>query len=169
MGGGRLRLTSGSFEGRRRRTGLWLVAPALLVLLGVLAYPIAASLLLGFQDATIAGGGVTSEWIGLANYQRMLADPTFGIALRNSLYFTFVEVILVIGLGLLLALCGCATPAQKQARFEQRYAAAKLQFYQTVRDQHLPSATATGAEKERLLSAAAAGTGSDKLRPAKPR
>jgi multiple sugar transport system permease protein len=99
-----LGLTSTSFEERRRRTGLWLVAPALLVLLGVLAYPIAASLLLGFQDATIAGGGVTSEWIGLANYQRMLSDPTFGVALRNSFYFTFVEVVAVIGLGLVLAL-----------------------------------------------------------------
>jgi len=99
-----LRLTSASYEGRRRRTGYWLVAPALLVLLGVLAYPIAASLLLGFQDATIAGGGVTSEWVGLANYERMLSDPTFGTALRNSLYFTFVEVIAVIFVSLALAL-----------------------------------------------------------------
>lgn len=99
-----MRLISSSFEGRRRRTGLVLVAPALLVLLGVLAYPIAASLLLGFQDATIAGGGVTSEWVGLANYERMLGDPTFGIALRNSLYFTFVEVIAVIVISLAVAL-----------------------------------------------------------------
>lgn len=99
-----MRLTSSSYEGRRRRTGLWLVAPALLVLLGVLAYPIAASLLLGFQDATIAGGGVTSEWVGLANYQRMLGDPTFGIALRNSLYFTFVEVLAVVVISLAVAL-----------------------------------------------------------------
>ena len=80
------------------------MAPALLVLLGVLAYPIGASLLLGFQDATIAGGGVTSEWIGLGNYQRMLSDPTFAIALRNSLYFTLVEVIAVVVLSLGVAL-----------------------------------------------------------------
>jgi len=80
------------------------VAPALLVLLGVLAYPIGASLLLGFQDATIAGGGVTSEWIGLGNYERMLSDPTFAIALRNSLYFTFVEVIAVVIISLAVAL-----------------------------------------------------------------
>jgi len=74
------------------------------VLLVVLAYPIGASLLLGFQDATIAGGGVTSEWIGLANYERMLSDPTFGIALRNSLYFTFVEVVAVVVISLAVAL-----------------------------------------------------------------
>ena len=80
------------------------MAPALLVLLGVLAYPIAYSLLLGFQDATIAAGGVQAEWIGLGNYQRMLGDATFGIALRNSLYFTFVEVIAVVGISLAVAL-----------------------------------------------------------------
>ena len=80
------------------------MAPALLVLLGVLAYPIGASLLLGLQDATIAGGGVTSEWIGLGNYERLLSDPTFGIALRNSLYFTFVEVFVVVVISLAIAL-----------------------------------------------------------------
>lgn len=100
------RRASASFEARRRRTGLWLVAPALLVLFAVLAYPIAASLILGFQDATIAGGGVTSSWVGLDNYQRLLADPTFGTALRNSLYFTLVEVVavLLISLGIALLL-----------------------------------------------------------------
>jgi multiple sugar transport system permease protein len=100
------RPASASFEERRRRTGVWLVAPALLVLLGVLAYPIGASLILGFQEATIAGGGVTSAWVGLANYERLAADPTFGIALRNSLYFTFVEVVavLVVSLGVALLL-----------------------------------------------------------------
>ncbi|CAN5689331.1 sugar ABC transporter permease [soil metagenome] len=80
------------------------MAPALLVLLGVLGYPIAASIVLGFQRATIAAGGVQSEWIGLANYERMLSDTTFGIALRNSLYFTLVEVVAVVGLSLGVAL-----------------------------------------------------------------
>jgi len=111
-----VRLTSASFEGRRRRTGLGLVTPALLVLLGVLAYPIAASLLLGFQDATIAAGGVTSEWVGLANYERMLSDPTVGTALRNSLYFTFVEVIAVIAIGLAVALL-LDTPSGRNGMF----------------------------------------------------
>ncbi|MFV2062338.1 MAG: carbohydrate ABC transporter permease, partial [Chloroflexota bacterium] len=80
------------------------MAPALLVLLGVLAYPIASSILLGFQDVTIAPGGINGEWIGLANYERMLSDPAVGIALRNSLYFTFVEVIAVVVISLAVAL-----------------------------------------------------------------
>ena len=80
------------------------MAPALIVLAAVLAYPIVTSLVLGFQDATIAGGGVTSSWVGLDNYQRLLSDPTFGTALRNSLYFTLVEVVAVLLISLAVAL-----------------------------------------------------------------
>jgi multiple sugar transport system permease protein len=101
---GRSRLLSATYEARRRRTGLWLVAPALLVLLGVLAYPIASSLLLGFQDIDIRPGGMTGEWIGLENYVRMGTDPAFAIALRNSVYFTLVEVVAVVTLGLGVAI-----------------------------------------------------------------
>ena len=102
---GRRRPASGSgYLERRRRTGLWLVAPALLVLLGVLAYPIASAALLSFQHVTFAPGGITSQWTGLDNYQRLLADPTFSLALRNSLYFTAVEVVAVVALSLVVAL-----------------------------------------------------------------
>jgi ABC-type sugar transport system permease subunit len=94
----------GGYTARRRRTGLWLVAPALLVLLGVLAYPIADALLLSFSEVTFAVGGIQRELIGTANYERLLTDVSFGTALRNSLYFTFVEVIVVIALALVVAL-----------------------------------------------------------------
>jgi multiple sugar transport system permease protein len=95
---------SSGYLARRRRTGLWLVAPALLVLLGVLAYPIASAAVLSFQKVTFAPGGITSEWTGLDNYQRLLADSTFSLALRNSLYFTAVEVVAVVALSLIVAL-----------------------------------------------------------------
>jgi ABC-type sugar transport system permease subunit len=89
---------------RRRRTGLWLVAPALLVLLGVLAYPIADALILSFSDVSFEPTGISRELVGTGNYERLLADPTFGLALRNSLWFTFVEVVAVVLLGLAVAL-----------------------------------------------------------------
>jgi ABC-type sugar transport system permease subunit len=66
--------------------------------------PHAASFLLGFQDATIAGG-MSPVNGGLANYERMRLDLSVSTALRNSLYFTFVEVIAVIGLSLGLHCC----------------------------------------------------------------
>jgi multiple sugar transport system permease protein len=80
------------------------VAPALLVLLGVLAYPIAASVVLAFQDVAIRPGGIVGEWIGLDNYARMGSDPAFAIALRNSIYLTVVEVVAVVGLSLAVAI-----------------------------------------------------------------
>lgn len=92
------------YEARRRRTGLWLVAPALLVLLGVLAYPIADALILSVSKVTFAPGGIVRDPVGLANYERLLTDPTFALALRNSLWFTAVEVVGVIVAGLAVAL-----------------------------------------------------------------
>ena len=92
------------YEARRRRTGLWLAAPALIVLLAVLAYPIADALILSVSKVTFAAGGITRDPVGLANYERLIADPTFALALRNSLWFTGVEVIAVVGLGLVVAL-----------------------------------------------------------------
>jgi multiple sugar transport system permease protein len=94
----------GGYTARRRRTGLWLVAPALLVLLGVLAYPIADAIILSFSDVSFGAGGIERRLTGTANYERLLTDPTFALALRNSLYFTFVEVIAVIAVGLVVAL-----------------------------------------------------------------
>lgn len=85
---------------------MWLVAPALLVLLGVLAYPIADAIVLSLSDVRFAAGGISRELIGAGNYVRLLADPTFALALRNSLWFTAVEVgaVIVLGLGVALLL-----------------------------------------------------------------
>ncbi|MFN8623177.1 MAG: sugar ABC transporter permease [Chloroflexota bacterium] len=104
------------YHARRRRTGLWLVAPALLVLLGVLAYPIADALILSFSKVTFAAGGIQRDLIGTGNYERLLTDATFGVALRNSLYFTFVEVIAVTLLSMLVAML-LNTPAGRRPIF----------------------------------------------------
>lgn len=101
---GRVTVSRGSFASRRRRTGLWLVAPALLVLLGVLAYPIAEAIILSFQKVTFRAGGIARDWSGVDNYARLAGDPTFGLALRNSLYFTVVEVVAVVLVSLGVAL-----------------------------------------------------------------
>ena len=54
-------------------------------------------------------------------------------------------------------LAGCATPAQKTAREQQRATAAKDLFDQTTRSFHLPAATAQGAARDPLLQQATAG------------
>jgi multiple sugar transport system permease protein len=96
----------GNYAGRRRRAGLWLVMPALLLLIALLAYPIAASVVLSFTNASTRSGSFGGEFVGFANYLAMPDDEVFGIALRNSVYFTLVEVVavLLVGLGTALLL-----------------------------------------------------------------
>ena len=94
----------GTLSKRRQRTGLLLVAPALLVLAAVILYPIARSILLSFQDAQISAGQVGAEWIGWENYRQIATDETFALALRNSAFFTVPEVVLVVAIALATAL-----------------------------------------------------------------
>jgi multiple sugar transport system permease protein len=58
--------------------------PALLVF-GLFAwYPILKTLIFSFQNVSLNG---ESTWIGLENFRRMLNDPSFGLAWRNSFQF----------------------------------------------------------------------------------
>ena len=59
-------------------------------------------------------------------------------------------------LSLLVSITGCVAVDQ-EARQQQRAAAAKELFEQTVKLNHLPSGEAQGAEREKLLAQAAAG------------
>jgi len=63
---------------------------------------------------------------------------------------------LLVVLALALA-CGCSSPQARQARFQKRYTAARELFGKTVKECHLPSAEAKGAEQDQLLQQAAAG------------
>jgi multiple sugar transport system permease protein len=80
------------------------VAPALVVLLLVLAAPIVASMVLSLRRVDLAAGPFAGRWAGVDNYTRMASDPAFGTALRNSVYFTGVEVVAVVAIGLAVAL-----------------------------------------------------------------
>ncbi len=93
-----------SLQSRRRRTGLVLVTPALLVLLAVVAYPIGRSIVLSFQHVAAKRGVFSYEYTGIANYRRLWSDEAFQIAVKNSIYFTVVEVIGVLAIALLAAL-----------------------------------------------------------------
>jgi multiple sugar transport system permease protein len=93
-------------EQRRRGTGLFFVAPALIVLAAILFYPIVDSILLALQRVQLAGGAVTQEWIGLGNFTRLFTDAVFWRAALNTAYFSVMEVVLVtlISLGVALLL-----------------------------------------------------------------
>ncbi|WP_380284090.1 carbohydrate ABC transporter permease [Kitasatospora purpeofusca] len=84
---------------RRRAVPYLLLAPAL-VLFGVFkAYPIVSSMLLSLTG----GSGSATHSAGLANYRRLLDDPLFWTALRNTGRILVVQVPVMLALALLLA------------------------------------------------------------------
>lgn len=106
-------MARGNLEQRRRRAGLVLVAPALVMLVAVIGYPIVRSVLLSFQDAKLTAGAIGTAWVGLGNYQKLPDDEAFSIALRNSAFFTVCEVILVVVIALLTAMLLNTTQGRK--------------------------------------------------------
>jgi multiple sugar transport system permease protein len=96
--------TTNEYNRKRFRLGLWFTAPAVIVLLTVLAYPIVASLILSFLRVRFAGQGLSFEFNGLNNYADLLRKELFREALFRSVYFTVIEVVAVIILALLVAL-----------------------------------------------------------------
>jgi ABC-type sugar transport system permease subunit len=92
------------YNRERYRLGLWFTAPAVIMLLIVLAYPILASLVLSFQRIRFTGAGLSAEFIGLDNYAALISSALFREALFRSVYFTLVEVGVVMVLALAVAL-----------------------------------------------------------------
>lgn len=84
-------------------TALVFLAPSLLTLAIFNVWPLINSLRLSFTNSSGFG---TPEWVGLANYQRLLNDPAFSNALINTLYYTAAtvptSVAAALGLALLL-------------------------------------------------------------------
>ncbi|MBX2861780.1 MAG: sugar ABC transporter permease [Vampirovibrio sp.] len=86
-----------------RAEGWWAVvflAPCLLGLLIFTYLPIAASFGLSFSYWNLLG---TPHWVGLENYQHVLADPLFWKTLLNTGLFVVGVALLEIWLGLVLA------------------------------------------------------------------
>src|SRR6266481_6431493 len=77
---------------------------AQLVLFAILAFPIGASLWLSLQRVDLAAGVFAQAFIGGANYSDLVHSEGFQSAVLRSLYFSFVEVVAVVGLGLGVAL-----------------------------------------------------------------
>ena len=82
-----------------------LIAPAIVVIGAILAYPLYYLVRLSFQRyglfQLIAHKG---SWVGLHNYGVLLHDPVFWHTLVRTIVFTFVNVALTLVLGTLVAL-----------------------------------------------------------------
>jgi multiple sugar transport system permease protein len=81
---GRLRVT------RDGLSSLVFLLP-LLVIFGVFAWlPIVRGLVMSVQDTNLVS---EPTFVGLENFQRVLADPLFGIAIRNTAWFAFLALV----------------------------------------------------------------------------
>jgi multiple sugar transport system permease protein len=89
-----------------RLTPYLFVAPAAVVMLIALFYPIAYMIWGSFRDWDPSQSIGETQFVGLANYARLLADPAFHESFWVTLVFAFtvvsVEMVLGVGLALLL-------------------------------------------------------------------
>ncbi len=90
----------------RLHPAVWFLAPALLAIFVFFFVPVVASLLLSFTDFDIyaAGNPANLRLVGTSNYTRLMRDPLFWVALRNTFYFVVVGGPLSVGVSLLAAL-----------------------------------------------------------------
>src|SRR3982751_1629572 len=84
-----------------RAVGPALGVPAVVLLGGLLAYPLGLGVWLGFRDEKIGGAGT---FVGLENYSYLLDDPVFRLTAINTALYTVITVALKLALGLALAL-----------------------------------------------------------------
>ncbi|HEX2698004.1 MAG TPA: sugar ABC transporter permease [Anaerolineales bacterium] len=95
-------LPKGSLRQQDARTGWLLLAPSLLVILGVTLWPILSTFVLSFFNAP-TGLNQARTFVGFGNYQAMLSDQTFWETIGRTLYFTVVSVGLELIIGLAIA------------------------------------------------------------------
>ncbi len=80
----------------------WLfLAPASILMAVFILWPIAYLFYLSFTRGSFTRSGM--EWIGLANYQRLLSSPDFWQVIGNTIYFTAGTVIPSLIIPLILA------------------------------------------------------------------
>lgn len=83
-------------------TGVFLVAPATLLILSIIVAPLLCLLTLSLTDYEI--GAVQLKWLGLANFEKTLTDPVFRRAITNTLIYVALVLPGGVVFGLLVAL-----------------------------------------------------------------
>jgi multiple sugar transport system permease protein len=82
--------------------GLLLTLPAAIAYLLMLLLPTLAAIALAFTDYELGMPGLA--WVGLGNFEEMLADRSFAVSLRNTVVYVGLVAPLSIALGLGIAL-----------------------------------------------------------------
>ena len=93
-----------SLQRREQRQAWVLLAPMLIAMFILTAWPLARTLWLSFTDTALAGSGEVTHYVWLDNYLYALTDPDFRAAFARTLYFTVVSVAIEGAIGVLVAL-----------------------------------------------------------------
>jgi len=98
----------------RRRVGMayLLMAPAVVLVVGVLAYPVAWEAWISVTSLSARADG--RGFVGLANYRRMVGEPFFWRALATTVAYFAVTTLAKLALGLAMALL-LARPSRARA------------------------------------------------------
>jgi multiple sugar transport system permease protein len=95
----------GTLLGQDRRLGYGLIAPAIVLLLAITAYPLIYNIWNSFHYAVPDVPFINGKVSGLANFRRMFSvGSTFMPALLHTVVFTVVSVVFEVAIGLVLAL-----------------------------------------------------------------
>jgi multiple sugar transport system permease protein len=86
----------------RKRFILLMLAPALVLLIGLTVMPFVVTVVLAFSNYSLIEPG-DFALIGLENYRRMFSGSEFWVALRTTVLFTMLAVSVQLGLGVGLA------------------------------------------------------------------
>jgi multiple sugar transport system permease protein len=81
--------------------GVGLLAPTILILLGLVLYPFFYAIWLAFSDKAVGSAG---QFVGFRNFAYVVAWPQFSAAVVNTVIFTFSAVTLKLVLGMAVAL-----------------------------------------------------------------
>jgi multiple sugar transport system permease protein len=100
-GVGSRRIGRGAFDDNRR-LGALLLAPAVLYITLLVGFPFCLAIAYSLSSVTV--GSQALHFVGLANYERLIASPTFWTAVKNTVVFTAISQAVVLVLANILAL-----------------------------------------------------------------
>ncbi|MBV7393472.1 carbohydrate ABC transporter permease [Mameliella sediminis] len=86
---------------RSRWTALAFMSPALLLVGGMLLYPVFYNIWISFTKWRKFRG--FDEWAGFGQYERLFANPNFETAVQNTFIWVIVSLVLPVALGLFIA------------------------------------------------------------------
>jgi multiple sugar transport system permease protein len=100
-------------EIRRKKSliALSMVTPFIVVFVTFFLYPLIEMVRISFTDAPLIGDG---DWVGFANYAKLLSDRLFVTSLKNNGYFVLLTVVPTTVIALMIALAVSRLSGVKQ-------------------------------------------------------